>query len=157
MVFVAFLAGVLATLAVQLYALYRWILKPLLFAPPPHAQSSSSEDTPATADQDAPVFRAPHHAWPLNLSSFLKSALSATHANNAAGGEAQVSWLNAIIHRYFVECRQSEVLRVRIRRTLLDKLSKRFRADGSSSLVVRLILSYNFAVAWCGCDGCGCG
>jgi hypothetical protein len=128
----AFLLGVFATLCAQAILLYRFVLEPLLFAPP-----KKIIETPVVEETLKSAFNPPYAKWPTGITDFLKNALSATK-DAPTGNWNDVHWLNVLIHRYFVECRESETLRVRLRRKLLDKLSKRFRADSPASLVVRV-------------------
>jgi hypothetical protein len=128
-----FILGVITTIAVIGYFGFSLIKELRLSSTKTAAVDEGvkhSEEPSRTESKSGPR----HHNWPENLTNFLKEAIySDTH--DGADEPNQLLWLNAFIHRYFVECRTSPVLKAKIKQKLIEKLQAKFRGDTQGILL----------------------
>lgn len=109
-----------------------------------------NSDTESVSNQAD--FIIPHQLWPEELRKFLVDILQlpdeikakdiqkdgslkviiGTHdMSQLSVGTPSNIWLNALIHRYYIECLQSEILRIRLKAKLMEKLENRLPGSGS--------------------------
>lgn len=126
--------GCLLTVVVQVFFFVKYVAYPLLKTPQAK-ESTESRKIDSQPDPDGNTgFRAEYDTWPKAIAEFLKKALKTD--DNSSDVFATEVWMNALIHRYFVECRRSEILRLRLKQKLMAKISKRFRFESNGILIV---------------------
>lgn len=99
----------------------------------PDQEETTSKDEPGS-EKDA--FKSFHHNWPSHIHEYLKNMLD-TRQNHQ---DQAHTWLNCVFQRYFIECRASDVFKIRLRHRLMEKLSTRFQGGGS--IVVYLFIDF---------------
>lgn len=128
--------GIFSTLSILIILFVRWLLQLLYATPKSTTVSSPFAATPTSKlsshDLDTPKKSASGVEWPESSIRYLEQALSSTQPTL----DPHHFWLNLLIHRYFLECRKSEVLKTKLKNKVAENLGKRFRAESGSGLVV---------------------
>ncbi|KAI3642084.1 hypothetical protein MP228_011639 [Amoeboaphelidium protococcarum] len=137
----SFVHGILFTIFIQIVLLYYWVYKPFKSLSDVNALNGSSKQSDGHSngvERDEDVnnkdFKREQEEWPPGIRQYLQSVLNYENNNNSMStqsNESNVDWINAIVHRYFLICRSSEVFRIKICQKLLTRLNAKLRGPNS--------------------------
>lgn len=148
------LCGILLTIAVEFYLVHKYVIRPFFTTPVAHVAVEDGDDVktvvyredyhawPAnivtylkralepsgeqTSNENTQV---QHRRYSLNsrtsIPSLARVASNSTAQPSVPVNDTEMLWLNACIHRFFVEAIKSNVLLVKLRRKLQEKLNRR--------------------------------
>ncbi|KAI3635176.1 hypothetical protein MIR68_006742 [Amoeboaphelidium protococcarum] len=132
----SFVHGILFTIFIQIILLYYWVYKPFKSLNDGNAFNAYSDGHNNECGRDEDMknqdFKREQEEWPPGIRQYLKNILNCdNNSKSSQSNECNIDWINAIVHRYFLICRSSEVFRIKICQKLLTRLNAKLRGPNS--------------------------